>query len=270
MMTTITIFGLLFALHFILTAVGSKLKSPKRFLGDNLYISYGESKSLMVSLMVIQNPETSDSDRSHQIIIEGFGITIAATLFRKFTKHHNRIYLFGFHSDNGEYLWKEFWYYNPFSKKNAFLNKPWDTTAVYVHTKYLNIETGEMQDEPVPVKILTDTSYTTKTGEMQAVDNIEFYLVERRWTSPIAKTLRIADHFYKQKVNLMMIKPVGTIGVGETQTNEALLSLTDDIISLFNETVNTLNQIEKKKLIGELIIRFEERIAFFMLLDKNY
>lgn len=239
--------------HIILAAL-SKLTNVHSYATDHLILSWGSNTSLMLTV------------KGKSIFIDIFGGQIGFSFDSEQSYDSDSIPKFiGFNSSDGEIFCKELWIYNPFTKKNHILTAPWDTTQVLLTREYLDIETGYLVDNSIPVKTITDTNYYTKSGDVQHIGQVDFYLMCRTWTSKLAKLLMLDRFFYTRKVNLVFeIKDEA--GLGYSDDHIGLISLHQESIYAFD--AYRFHHTEENK--EHLITLIEERIGYFMMIDKNY
>lgn len=254
--------GGFFLLHFILAAV-SKLVNQKVYQTDNFFASWGKCTSLLFTYIHFSND--AGEPYSHSLMFEGFGGKLGISFGHSFREDSTKPKFFGFHSTDGELLWNNLWFYNPFTKKNTLMESFLDTTKVFLQGRFLDVEFGEMIDEPLPVKVLEDTNYYGKEGAVQHINKIEFYVMERIWTSTLAQYLHLQSIFNTTKLS-MGFQVYGDEGLGEMKETSGLISLTTEAKEAIGELL--INKtVENKKRVMEIL---EERIAYFMMLDKNY
>lgn len=259
-MNILYILGGALILHLILATL-SKNSNLHSYVRERFMISWGGDTSLMLAIQQLKT--------NRMIMIDAFGGQIGFICKSKSTKDSkSESILIGFNSTDGEIFCKELWWYNTFTKKNQYIHMPWDTSQIWVYEKYLNIDTGKLVNKNVsiPVKTITDTNYYTKTGEVQHINKIEFFLIQRCWTSLIGHYLALDHILCSKKVNLVFKITDEADGLGHSNEHIGLISLHKETIDAFNKYTKYSTYENKINLI-KLI---EERIGYFMMIDKNF
>lgn len=213
--------------------------------GNRFMLSWGETPHFMLSRL-------STSGRS-MLIFYGFG---GAAGFSKKNDKEIPAKRFGFYSSTGDVFCNMFYW-----GENKF-RSPFDTSKILLSQKYMNIGDSD-SDSPMPIKVEENTQYCLKNGMVQDIDNIEFYLLERRWTSDFAKFFRLQNFIFRRKINLVFYTPNG---LGTQYNTSGLIQVGQDLIDTYDNYTLSSNE-EKLKQLKELI---DERISYFMIMDRNF
>lgn len=215
--------------------------------GNRFMLSWGETPHFMLSRL-------STSGRS-MLIFYGFG---GAVGFSKKNDQEIPAKRFGFHSTTGDVFCNMFYW-----GEHKF-RSPFDTSKIFLSQKYMNnSESDSDSDSPMPIKVEENTQYCLKNGMVQDIDNIEFYLLERRWTSDFAKFFRLQNYIFRRKINLVYYTPNG---LGTQYNTSGLIQVGQDLVDAYDDYTIFRNE-EKLKQLEELI---NERISYFMIMDRNF
>lgn len=245
---------LLLVIHILLAAV-SKNQEQHRFG----IFCWGRNTSLMVSL--VHHMHNENTPYAYTLLMEGFGGYVSFCFGKKFNENEKKVRMFGFNSRYGEIICTEFWW------NHIYFTMPWDTNDIFLQELYLN-PTGELVswDEAEPFKTLVDTNYTTKKGEPQHIDKINFFLVERTYTSKLAKFFHMISIFNQKKKSLFWISPSNTT-LGESEILAGYIRTYSAIDEAFEKYL-TIDQSDEYLNYLKSLVDF--RIGCFMMLDKNY
>lgn len=223
-----------FAMHFVLVyGFGDyfKKKWPEHVLRETkrYNLAHDNSPSLMVvhRHFTKQNVDDDDNPFAHRLAIHYGGFCLIYEWGHDY-KEDESLYgcddvsrYYGLYSIDGEFP-KNLWW------GHALYDICWFRTK-FVGKYFYNVGNGEfaeckkgvlMEDQFPPTVRLRNTVYVCKDGEPRNVNEIRFWLVERRYTSGFLKWLGLSRFFQKKYVYL----EYETTGIGVSEEHFGYVS----------------------------------------------
>lgn len=283
-MTIVFSIVIVFVLHFI-GILYAKYNDIQFSYYLTKYVHYTYSKfNTDMKFSVFQQIDRYDSF-SHSVILSYGGINLSFRFGHNYSSDYDKLYLFGFVSQDCELLWADFCIYNPFKHQNSYFSCPW-FPGFYLGERELNPNTGELipinthdyDYEHQYITTLTNVHYTGNDNQTHPVSEINFWITERRWTSILLHKLNLDSLYTFRRVDLEF-EVSDKLGLGSQRDSwkggviASSVQLKDNLLDLFDQCV----QCSKNKYycnIDETIASFKSeisnRINYFLTEEHSY
>lgn len=218
----LSIIALIFVFHFCMVFIIQKLDITKKIISNNrFYLYIGYNKNLCVETCHYSKSlcKTCNKHFTHS-----FSIHIAYLYFifyygkdDLFTKDIN-LKQYGFICDNNELFWNNFCWGNK-SFKNPFKKYILNERYLFdiANSKLINVSCfnpySPIHDDGIEfpyISIIKDKTYTNKNNEQIYVDEVKWYIMEKRLINPIFKKTFLKHVLFKKQITLNAVfkKPI--------------------------------------------------------------
>lgn len=171
------------------------------------YISLTSSKDLMITYTHLTELDADDyynTPFARYISVTFGGLYIAFYFGHTFNSQQTSDKYFGFHSIDGEKFWRGAFFYdsyfdNPFLPTRSLGHFVYD----YNENKYTSTRVLDHDTTLYPyIMRMSPAKYKTKSGEVQDVQEIMFWVSEHRVTYPVFYYLGLGNCFYKRYTSI--------------------------------------------------------------------